>query len=206
MHRGLFKSIPICETFRRRNQALAVLDAIVSPDWTYRYYSFDSHWPNSLGMGSMRDGSGNYWYEVSKNNDCALVLCDIEIAKSENYNVLSCLDNINDSFRLLLSDPAFQISEATQLLFSSNSEEWLACEEKYTERYEFLLRHIIHWHAEDYVHWAAEYYESDLNIEWVEKIYRFESLTREIASAINPNIDLDPLADEVKTIGYPSSL
>ncbi len=43
----------------RRCVSLAVLDAILSPDWQYRYYSFDGAWSEDTLMASMRDGSGD---------------------------------------------------------------------------------------------------------------------------------------------------
>ncbi len=35
-----------------------MLDAIMSPDWELRYFSFDSRWSPTEEMVSMRNGSG----------------------------------------------------------------------------------------------------------------------------------------------------
>jgi hypothetical protein len=35
-------------------QSLAMLDAIMSPDWEYRHYSFDSKWDLNEMMASMK--------------------------------------------------------------------------------------------------------------------------------------------------------
>ncbi len=43
----------------RRCVSLAVLDAIMSPDWQYRYYSFDAAWGDDAMMASMRNGQGD---------------------------------------------------------------------------------------------------------------------------------------------------
>jgi len=40
-------------------QSLATLDAIYSPEWEYRYYSYDSNWGEGEEMGSIRNGSGD---------------------------------------------------------------------------------------------------------------------------------------------------
>ena len=34
---------------------LALLDAIIEPEWEYRYYSYNSHWSESEEMASLRD-------------------------------------------------------------------------------------------------------------------------------------------------------
>jgi hypothetical protein len=41
--------------------ALAMLDALLSPEWQDRYYSFNQRWslPSGTRTGSMRNGSGD---------------------------------------------------------------------------------------------------------------------------------------------------
>jgi hypothetical protein len=41
-----------------------MLDAIMSPDWEYRYYFFDSKWGLSEMMASMRNGQGDDFTSV----------------------------------------------------------------------------------------------------------------------------------------------
>src|SRR5262245_24740376 len=57
-------SWPDILTLRRRLQSLAMLDAIVEPEWEYRYYSFNSRWAPDQAMGSMRNGSGDHWFAL----------------------------------------------------------------------------------------------------------------------------------------------
>lgn len=45
-------------------RSLAMLDAILSPEWEYRYYSFNSKWAEGELMGSMRSGCGDYWFAL----------------------------------------------------------------------------------------------------------------------------------------------
>ncbi len=52
-------SLPDVESLKRLSQSLAILDAIMSPDWEFRYYSFNSKWSEGEMMASMRDGSGD---------------------------------------------------------------------------------------------------------------------------------------------------
>jgi hypothetical protein len=50
--------LPDIPALYRRSQALAVLDAILCPDWENRYYSFDPRWSAGEQLASMRNGSG----------------------------------------------------------------------------------------------------------------------------------------------------
>jgi hypothetical protein len=44
--------LPDIASFRRLTRALAMLDAILSPEWQYRYYSFNAHWSAGEMMAS----------------------------------------------------------------------------------------------------------------------------------------------------------
>src|SRR5687767_7641093 len=44
--------------------SLAILDEIMSPEWEYRYYSFDPKWAENLEMASMCNGSGDEFFIV----------------------------------------------------------------------------------------------------------------------------------------------
>ena len=43
---------------------IAALDAVLSPEWGYRYFSFDPHWAAGKRMASMRNGSGDVYFVV----------------------------------------------------------------------------------------------------------------------------------------------
>jgi hypothetical protein len=51
--------LPDIVTLRRRCQALAMLDAILSPEWDSRYYSFTTSWADDAQLASMNNGSGD---------------------------------------------------------------------------------------------------------------------------------------------------
>src|SRR5215218_10310749 len=51
-------AIPDIPSLKKLSQSLAMLDAIMSPEWDYRYYSFDSKWAAGEMMASMRNGCG----------------------------------------------------------------------------------------------------------------------------------------------------
>src|SRR4051812_36023116 len=56
--------LPDIPRLRRLLQSLATLDAILEPEWQYRYYSFNSRWATGRAMGSMRNGSGDHWFAL----------------------------------------------------------------------------------------------------------------------------------------------
>ena len=55
------QTLPEPKELRRRCQVLAVLDAILCPEWEYRYFSFNSNWADGEMLASMRNGEGDDW-------------------------------------------------------------------------------------------------------------------------------------------------
>ena len=62
------KTLPDIDRLKALCQSLAMLDAIMSPDWEYRYYSFDSKWGLNEMMASMRNGQGDDFFILFNNN------------------------------------------------------------------------------------------------------------------------------------------
>lgn len=56
------EAIPDISSLKKLSQSLATLDAIMSPEWDYRYYSFNSNWATGEMMASMRNGSGDEYF------------------------------------------------------------------------------------------------------------------------------------------------
>ena len=53
------KQMPDISECQRIFKAAAMLDAILMPEWEYRYYSYNSQWDANEQMASMRDGEGS---------------------------------------------------------------------------------------------------------------------------------------------------
>ncbi|WP_328392400.1 hypothetical protein OHS70_00395 [Streptomyces sp. NBC_00390] len=53
------RQLPTIADLRNLSRSLAMLDAILSPDWEGRYYSFNAGWAAGVELASMRNGSGD---------------------------------------------------------------------------------------------------------------------------------------------------
>lgn len=56
--------LPDVEESRCIFQAAAMLEAILMPEWEYRYYSYNAHWDEKEQMASMRDGEGEHYFAL----------------------------------------------------------------------------------------------------------------------------------------------
>jgi hypothetical protein len=55
-------ALPEIDDLKKRCQSIATLDAILSPDWESRYYSFNRKWTTGAMCASMRNGSGDDFF------------------------------------------------------------------------------------------------------------------------------------------------
>jgi hypothetical protein len=64
--------LPDIDALKRLMQSMAMLDAIMCPEWQYRLYSFNSKWAKGEQMGSMRDGQGDDLFALFTKDGCFL--------------------------------------------------------------------------------------------------------------------------------------
>ncbi|MFD1730025.1 ATP-binding cassette domain-containing protein [Deinococcus malanensis] len=65
-----YLAYPPPEVVERRGRALAVLDAVLSPEWEERYFSFDQDWSAGARMASARNGSGDEAFMLFSQGEC----------------------------------------------------------------------------------------------------------------------------------------
>ncbi|QDU05324.1 hypothetical protein V6x_50600 [Gimesia chilikensis] len=183
------------EQLRTQLKTLALLDAIIEPEWAFRYFSFDSHWSDEEEVGSLRDGSGGQWFLWIK-GDLAGYKClspddgcmpDLEVVLRETP----------EAYQSFIREPAFSMDQATCIWFIQNSD----CV-RYGLPVQFLidLETVSQWKAGDYLEWARDYYERDFDLGGIEKIFRGEFST-ELAQTLNPQINLKDLQADLLEIG-----
>lgn len=206
------ENLPDIDGFIRLTQSLATLDAIMSPDWEYRYYSFDSKWSENDQMASMRNGSGDHWYSVITEHGVALLGLDHE---SPEFTAGTpkpwVFEALPEEFDIALrKEPAFDSKNSTYCVWRFNgSTSWQSGPKNNkttsldgSEKYLAILAGV----PEDYVTFASEYYEHEPPIELVKQIYAHTPVTQELVSLMNPEEVNESLKNDLEQIGYPSKL
>src|SRR5262249_14430939 len=68
-----------------------------------------------------------------------------------------------------------------------------------------ILR-ILDGNPHTYKEWAEEYYERHLPLRPIEQVYKHVALTDELVAALNHEIRLPDLLEDIEEIGYPYDL
>jgi hypothetical protein len=204
-------ALPDVPSLRRLTRSLAMLDAILSPEWEGRYYSFDSHWGSGELMASMRNGQGDHWFALFSPHGVVMIGLDHEAPMFRYGNPWPGLfEGVPADLAYTIDEPAFEAQHSTFCI-------WRRTEGAVWERgpLEFskgddpdgsaqLLQHLDGL-PETCRDFAAEYYERDVALDAVSAIYRHESLTEALVRSLNDEVSLDDVESDRASIGYPDS-
>jgi hypothetical protein len=193
---------------------MAMLDAILMPDWYLRYYSYDAHWDSGEEMASMRDGSGNAYFGwfteqgaafkgFEKSSPLASYVTDNEHPFPGLY------DGLPEELGEFLSEPAFDILKTTFCFWYLNSEEsWKTGRVEWDSIPSDAARvSIVQPLAEGasvYRSWAEGYYEQKIPLSSVKKVFELKPLDEELVNSLNSERSFSELEEDIRAIGYPS--
>lgn len=194
-------------------QLIAMLDAILEPNWEYRYYSFNSKWSNDEEMASMRDGSGDSYFILFKPQGTIIKGFSMKspmgmYAVSHGSPWKGVIDEVPNEFKDFLDEPAFSIEETSFCIWNKSSEKkWKIGEINFPngedpDGSEGLL-FILDGNHKTYLEWAENYYDRQINEEGIKYIFKHEPLTNELVEKLNPELRLVDLEDDAKEIDYP---
>jgi hypothetical protein len=211
-------SLPNIPMLYRRSQALAVLDAILSPAWEDRYYSFDPHWSADEQLASMRNGSGD---------DYSIVFspAGVFIRGFDHESVISpfCFDpprlwpglvnDIPEAFRHYLDEPAFILAGvflATVCLWREiDDTKWrtgeieLPAETADPDGSHKLFDVLVDRGPMAYQQFALDYFGANIDPQSVAQIFDFKPMTADLVAQLNPGITIADIREELKNIRYP---
>lgn len=204
--------LPNIDELKRISQSLALLDAIVMPDWEYRYFSFDANWSEDEMLASMRSGSGDSYF-ILFNTAGAIIKgyaheSPMAAHSAETGEIWpGVLDQVPAEFEAVLSDPALVPEETSFCLWRKYGENrWQTGKIQFPEEEDpdgsAELLFILDGKPETYASWASEYYERSIPLDAVKHVYAHKPLTQQLISRLNPDRSLDDLAGDLDEVGY----
>ena len=203
------KLLPDITSLEQTCKAISVLDAILSPEWQYRYYSYNSKWDVNEECLQMRDGSGDEMHILFKENNCVINGFSHEYDQGEKANLTKGLPKLFNEF--IFEEPIKSIG-TTFCVCTENSNSWaVGTLQDEQDNSEEMLQ-ILDANPQTYIDWATEYHEDSfaedgISFATVRRIYDGEELTKEmVLSVVDDFEDWGQLKDDLLEINYPNNL
>ena len=191
-------------------KSLAMLDAIISPKWQSRYYSFNASWAPGEEMASMSDGGGDEWFVLFTPAGAALKGLAHELASDKTFPD-RIQQRVPPEFHSFLNEPAFSMEHATFCFWRREAVlHWTVVQPAFallsaeTDGSHELLQ-ILDQEPATYQAWSQDYYERDIPLAPIRAIYDHLPLSTELLATLNPDLQLADLATDAEAIGYPLS-
>jgi len=214
----LIGRLPAIDQVRRTSRALAMLDAVLSPDPEFRYFSFDARWSETEETALMDNGSGDQYAIVFSPEGAFARGFDHESPISpygsddQGTTWPGLFDGVPDVFAAARDEPAFRDENGTVMATvcfwrRTGDDSWQCGPAEGVEKdgAEQLFALLADGRPEAYLTFAEDYYEVALELDAVHHVYALMPLTEEIVTALNPEVMLKNLKDDIAEIGYPRS-
>ena len=192
-----------------------MLDAVLSPDWQYRFYSFNHDWGPDEQMASMRNGCGDSYFILFNQHRAILKGYAHESAAARwvmdhNEPLPGMFSGVPQEFAPFFEEAAFSIQETTFCFWRRYiNDRWNCGRPPEPARQDTTgatgLLAILEGDPNFYVKWARDYYEKPVDLASAHRIYRHEALSEELVHVLNPELTLDELREDINEIGYPQS-
>ena len=226
-------------------KSISALEAIISPEWGSRYFSYQKDWNETEEVCEFRNGDGdqmlilfgrsgivvngfahesrmNGWKEVTLTEHRSLLqrLLNPGAAKEKGLAQTlwkGVLDEVPTAFHeFLFGEPVKSIGTTFCIWSSKTDVKWQTGKIEFPDD-DFKdgsadLLSLLDGAPSTYKEWAEEYYDEQfedrkLNLELVQEIYNHKPISKELAHAINPELeDLEKLKADLAEIGYPAEL
>lgn len=188
--------LPSIDEVKKISQGLALIDAIIMPDWEYRYFSFNSNWDGNRGemMASMRDGSGGeYFINFTSAGVAGKVFFEESLT-----DVSSSLGLVPDCFSGFKNEAAFSLANATFFFWrEGGTGVWVASPEnlKAYPLLGFLVNGVAGYHR-----WAEDYYERSIDSDVLKDVFTSLAVTADQLAILNPDVALEYLEEDLQEI------
>jgi hypothetical protein len=198
--------LPSIDGFARLTRSVAVLDAIMSPEWQFRYYSFDAHWGENEMMASMRNGEGDQWCAVICEAGIGLVGLAHEapafrFGRPQDW----IFRDLPEVFREnVMGEPAFDAENVSFCVWRlATDDRWRSGAPEGVEDGSGDLLSILDGDPRRYVEFARSYFEVEIAVDDVRAVYSHSPITPTLLARLNAEAEFDALAVELGRIGYP---
>jgi len=197
--------LPGREKLQATCKAMAVLDAILSQEWEYRYYSYNSAWSENEAFFEMRDGQGDQMLVLFREEGCVINGFSAAAATGNKEKLTTGLPPVFNEF--IFGEPVNSIG--TTFCIWNTTGVWQTGILPDEDDLSGELLSLFDGKPESYVKWASVYFEGNyrqngIPLETVTRIYNQEPLSKTmVLSLVDDLVDWEQLEEDLLEISYP---
>jgi hypothetical protein len=210
--------LPDIPQLRNLCRSIAVLEAILSPEWSSRYHSFNAGWGPAEEMASMRNGSGDE-YSIVFSAAGAYIRGFAHKAMMSPYGNdgpwPGVLDSVPEVFRHCVQEPAFCDEDGMPVVTAclwraADDDHWRVGEIDYPDGAgdpdgaAYLFTRLVDPSPEAFQRFAEDYYEVPVDLVAVRHVYALRPLTQAVVTTLNADLSLADLTDDLAAARYSS--
>lgn len=205
----LLERLPRVERLREICQAVAMFEAVIMPDWQYRYFSFNCKWAPGQSMASMRNGSGSDHHGVFIKDGAIFKGFDEEspiaqTVEEQGNSPTWIYEGVPPQFQSFLTEPAFSIEHASFCIWRTGTDDrWMMSESTPDGTLTLGYMHLLLDEPLYFHEWATEYYERDVPEASVGRFFSLTPLDSKLVKSVNPEVEFADLKADWEEIGYP---
>ncbi|MDL2353654.1 MAG: hypothetical protein QFF03_00190 [Pseudomonadota bacterium] len=193
-----------------RAMALAMLDAIICPEFEYRYFNYDGAWGDDEQMASMHNGDGDHWFLHVGEHGAAIKGYVQDLPRGAAGAMAQRVQRaLPGEFAGFLREPSFEMDAVSYCYWRrSGDAAWSkvvhpdAGLAHWSDRSADYLS-ILLAPADCYYEYATDYFECEPPLASIEHIYALAPLTAAIVKSLNPHLTLAEAQAAAAAIGYP---
>jgi hypothetical protein len=199
------QSLPDVASIKRICKAVSVLDALLCPEWEYRYYSYNSKWAEAEEFCEIRNGQGDHSLILFRNNSCVINGFMHEFRQPDKAELTKGLPNEFREF--IYGEPVHSIG-STFCIWNTGNSVWQSGKVLPNDGSGKVL-HIFDNNPQTYINWASGYFGDNLrpegiSLQAVNDIYQGKALNKEMVLNLVPEIeDWEQLEQDLQEIDYP---
>ncbi|QLL57769.1 MULTISPECIES: hypothetical protein [Empedobacter] len=203
-------SLPDPRKLKSICKAISVLDAILSQEWEYRYYSYNDKWSENEEFFEMRNGEGDQMLILFVQEGCVIngfahELYDFEEKLPAKEKLTQEMPEIFNEF--IFGEPVQSIG-STFCIWTTKQNKWKIGKLEHFQDGSDEFLEIFDGNPQTYIDWATEYFEESfietgIPLKTVTEIYNGKTLTKEMVLTIVEELeDWKQLEKDLKEIGY----
>lgn len=151
-----YSLLPDRKSLKKICKAISVLDAIISQEWQFRYYSYNSKWDTNERCLQMRNGSGDEMHILFREDGCAINGFAHEYNQQDKTKLTNNMPAIFNDF--IFGEPVKSVG-TTFFLWTTELKNWQVGQlENFEDNSEEMLK-IFDGQPQTYIDWATEYFE-----------------------------------------------